>query len=384
MRTLNVNAGVMSFFKILCLSFLLVQCFSISLSAQAIKRTGDSANQAGAIQGNAMIEVDGKIVTAVKTNNSGILRLISWRKNSNGSLSRSGDSGNQAGKIGKISATAFFGGNKLATAVMNSSGNLKIILWRINGNGSFTRLGDSANQAGKVSSLSIVALSNDMLLTAVRDSNGFVKVISWRVNGNNIARLNDLRIKKGTWVKLTRLEAMSGNVQAVCAFKGDTGNLTLASLKVYPNGLIKCLKFGYAGQVKALAIDAIRDTKVMTAVKDSGNKLKMIAWQLSGSGDFYRRGDASAGVIGGLSLKKISSSNSGGYLMTAVSTSSGALRLIAWKTNSNASTVTRIGDSGSQAGASSMIRLTGRSSSNITTAVRTSGGKLKLISWKQN
>lgn len=384
MRTSNENIVMNTLLKITFVFLLIAQCFTTPIAAQDVIRKGDSGSQAGAIKGNATVEVAGKVVTAVKTS-SNKLKLISWRKNSNGSFTRLGDSGNQAGTVGKIAATSFFGGNKLATAVMTSSGSLRIITWRVNTNGSITRLGDSGNQAGAVTSLSVAAMSNDLLVTAVRDSGGNVKMIAWSVNANgSLTRRGEHKAAKGTYVRLTRLDALSGNVQAVCAFKNSSGKLTLASYKVYPNGAIKLLKYGNAGTVKDLAIDAIRGTHVMTAVKTSNNTLKMIAWQVSGYGDFYRRGDASAGAIGGLAVNTVSSSNSGAYISTAVSTSSGKLKVIMWRTNGNASSVTRIGDSGNAAGTASMIRIVGTSHHNMTTAVRTGSGTLKLIKWDFN
>ncbi len=384
MRTSNENIVLNTLLKIAFVFLLVAQCFTTPVAAQAVARKGDSGSQAGAIKGNATVTVAGKIITAVKTG-SNKLKLISWRKNSNGSYTRLGDSGSQAGTVGKIAATSFFGGNKLATAVMTSSGNLKIITWRVNSNGSITRLGDSGSQAGAVSSLSVAAMSNELLVTAVRDGGGNVKMITWRVNANgSLTRRGDHTAAKGTYVRVTRLDALSGNVQAVCAFKNSSGKLTLASYKIATNGAIKFLKYGNAGAVKDLAIDAIRGTHVMTAVKTGSNTLKMIAWQVSGYGDFYRRGDASAGSIGGLSVNTVSSSNSGAYISTAVSTSSGKLKVIMWRTNGNTSSVTRIGDSGNQAGAASMIRIVGTSHHNMTTAVRTGSGTLKLINWDFN
>lgn len=384
MRTSNENAVMNTLLKFAFIVILVAQAFASPLIAQQVQRKGDSGNQAGAIKGNATVEVAGKVITAVRTSGN-TLKLIAWRKNSNGSLTRLGDSGNQAGTVGKIAATAFFGGNKLATAVQTSSKKLKIITWRVNTNGSITRLGDSGNQAGLVHSLSVAAMNNNMLVTAVRDGGGNVKLISWKVNASgSLTRLGDQTSAKGSFVRLTRLEPIGGNVQAVCAFKNTAGKLTLASYKIYPNGAIKLLKYGNAGTVKSIAIDAIRGQHVITAVKTSGNTLKMIAWQLSGYGDFYRRGDASAGAIGTLSVNTVSSSNSGAYISTAVSTSSGKLKVIMWRTNGSASTITRIGDSGNQAGTASLIRIVGTSHHKMTTAVKTGAGDLKLITWDFN
>ena len=64
----------------------------------------------------------------------------------------------------------------------DGSGNLRLIKWRINQAGQFTRLGDSAAQAGAVSLISLKAFDNNPeapLCSSVRDGSGNLLLISW-------------------------------------------------------------------------------------------------------------------------------------------------------------------------------------------------------------
>ena len=135
------------------------------------------------------------IVTAVR-NGSGNLELISWRLEPNGTLSRLRDSGSQAGSVSRVTIAAIDDSN-VVTAVRNGGGNLELIGWSVASNGTLTRWGDSGSQAGSVSEISITAMdgpgpTNDVL-TTVRDGSGNLLMISWRPDRGSatIERLPD-------------------------------------------------------------------------------------------------------------------------------------------------------------------------------------------------
>jgi hypothetical protein len=102
-----------------------------------ITRLDDSANDAGQATN---IAIDGggapgfgnpspnRYVTAVRTG-SGNLRLIAWDVDpSTGDVARTGDSADQAGAVSEV-ALVTRNSNKLVTAVRDGGGNLKIITW---------------------------------------------------------------------------------------------------------------------------------------------------------------------------------------------------------------------------------------------------------------
>lgn len=296
----------------------------------SITRTGDSSDQAGAATSVSIARqpTDSTFVTAVRTS-GGDLKLISWAVNAGGSMiTRRGDSGNQAGRASMINVVALTN-TSFVTAVRTSGGDLKLILWRLNPNGSLTRLSDSGNAAGGVGDISMVALANDRVVTPVRTASGDLKLINWRVTSGSISRQGDSGSQAGA----------ARNIRAVVD------------------------QFGH----------------VATAVRTASNDLKLIIWRVHAAGGVQRRGDSGelAGTTQGHDI-----SISGDQVVTAVRTGGGNLKLIAWSID-NAGAVVRVGDSDELAGAASLITLNEALTGvpPVVTSVRTANSSLKLISW---
>ena len=110
--------------------------------------------------------------------------LISWEieaANEGGTVHRifhrRGDSRNQDGDQGgeaDIIKIVALSDTLLLTAVRSSSDNLKLISWRLQPNGELSRLGDSGEQAGVVREISLTAIgpdsvANHRVVTSVRD-----------------------------------------------------------------------------------------------------------------------------------------------------------------------------------------------------------------------
>ena len=142
-----------------------------------------------------------------------------------------------------------------------------------------------------------------------------------------------------------------------------------------------------AGEVSEISMTREKGLLV-TAVRTASNTLKLISWRdhtlmvrpltnitrLKDSGN--QAGEASL-----IAIQPVGISGSNVKLVTACRTGKGILRLISWNLDSGDGTLTRLGDSGNQADEVSLIALTTRDDICIT-AVRTAGGTLKLISWR--
>jgi hypothetical protein len=191
----------------------------------AICRRGDSGSQAGFVG-----EIDGtrhrtrQVLTAVQTQ-SGILRLIAWQVNSDGSVSRTGDSADQAGKASSIRIARPPTGSRYVTACRTSSGKLRLISWDVNAAGSaITRVGDSGDQAGTATAIRLVALTNDLWVTACRASDGRLLLISWQRNGDgSFVRLGDSGTQAGKVSEIDLVATDSDRV--VTAVRTEAGNL---------------------------------------------------------------------------------------------------------------------------------------------------------------
>jgi hypothetical protein len=157
-----------------------------------VHETGTAAGGADLITAT-LLEPD-LVVTAVR-NLSGNLLLIVWRIESDGTLSRLNHEDAQAGEIDLIALTALDASN-VVTAVRDGSGNLLVIGWTIGSNGTVTRWNQDGH-AGEVGEIAAVALdgadSTKNIVTAVRDGSDGLLVIVWRasVGDRTITRLTD-------------------------------------------------------------------------------------------------------------------------------------------------------------------------------------------------
>jgi hypothetical protein len=157
-----------------------------------VHETGTAAGGADLITAT-LLEPD-LVVTAVR-NLSGNLLLIVWRIETDGTLSRLNHENAQAGEIDLIALTALDASN-VATAVRDGSGNLLVIGWSIGSDGTVERWSQDGH-AGEVREIAAVALdgadSSKNIVTAVRDGSDGLLVIVWRasVDDRSITRLTD-------------------------------------------------------------------------------------------------------------------------------------------------------------------------------------------------
>jgi hypothetical protein len=246
-------------------------------------------------------------------------------------LLRCGDSGSQAGFVSEIAAIRHLN-QQVVTAVRTKENTLKLISWQVNANGSVSRTGDSGSQAGVASSIDIAR--GDRYVTACRTSSGKLKLISWDIDAGGT-------IQRG----------------------GDSGS-----------------QAGTASRIKIVALD---EDLFVTACRDSGGNLKLITWRLNNDGSLTRRGDSgdAAGKSSEISMVVLRPDANGGQVVTSVRAADGSLKLIVWDISASGNQVTRLGDSGSQAGAATKIRSVMDPFGHVVTAVRAGNKSLKLISW---
>lgn len=327
--------------------------WSVASNGQ-ITRLADASAGAVSLISSARLHAEGggKLVTAVR-DGGGNLKVIAWEVDSSGVIQRRGSA--QAGAVSKISATAIANqfGNRFVTAVRESGGNLKVIAWTVTANGQISRDGDAL--AGAVSRISatFVGSSGTLLATAVRDSGGNLKVITWRVSsGGQVTRLADASAGAVSQISAVGV----GETLLVTAVRDSGGNLKLIAWEVAESGRLTRLGDGLAGAVTRISGFYLGGPRLATAVRDSGGNLKIITWSVlstSTTGRVARLGDASAGAVSGISA--FAFGNSG--IQTAVRDSGGNLKIIAWQTTPDSKGITRLGDA--SAGAVSLISTTG-------------------------
>jgi len=373
------------FFVPFCFALALVLITTASVDAKIV-RLGDSGNQAGAIsEADVTFIGGGKVVTSVR-DGGGDLKLISWSISADGkTIKRLGDSGGQAGAISLVDSV-FVGSNNLITAVRDGGGNLKLISWNVSADGStIKRLGDSGSQAGALSLLDIVS-NGSVLTTSVRDGGGNLKLITWHTSPDKktIKRAGDSGNQAGALSLLA--SAASGGAKVINAVRDGGGDLKLISWQISSDGTVKRLgdsgdQAGATGLVSLVTGQSSTTSGLVlvSPVQAGNNDLKLISWTMPPSGALKRAGDSGsqAGEISLLSTVHLA----GGNTVTSVRDGGGDLKLILWNVSADGKTVKRISDSGSQAGAMSLVSTAHIGGGQVLNAVRDGGGNLKLITW---
>jgi hypothetical protein len=265
------------------------------------------------------------------------------------------------------------------TAVRDSAGNLKLIGWRTGD--TVSRLADTQGQAGGVSEIAMTRNLN-LTVTAVRTDEETLKLISWNdgVTLDSITRLADSGNQAGA-ASLIAIQPVGSfsSADLVTACRTAEGTLKLISWNLQSgNGALTRLgdSGDQAGEVGLIALTLIPNGNgYVTAVRDSGGNLKLISWGISPDGaTITRLADSGnqAGAVGEIAMAGS---------VTAVRDSGGNLKLISWGISPDGATITRLADSGNQAGAATHITISQFNSSRYVTAVRTAGGSLKLIAF---
>ena len=346
-----------------------------------VARRGDSGDQAGYVDEIAAVRHrDHQVVTAVRTQGAD-LKLIAWDVGSTGTITRTGDSGEQAGHATYIDIAGHVSGTRLVTSCQETGGSLKLISWDVSDDGSaITRAGDSGSQAGTVSGTSIIAVSPDRLVTAVRTAEETLKLIGWRLNGNgSLTRLADSGTQAGSVGDIALSLMTDGTV--VTSVRADGGSLKLISWAVSDTAITRLSDSAdLAGEARRIRAAVDETGNLVTAVQTAEGNLKLIVWRVDSAGKITRLADSGdlAGETVGHDVSLAT-----GLIITGVRTAGSALKVITWRTASDG-TVTRIGDSASEAGSIDFVVQCEELavSPPIVTCVKTSSGdNLKLISW---
>jgi hypothetical protein len=264
--------------------------WQLAASAFAVSRAADTASHPIGAQEVALAVIGRLAVTAIRSD-SGRLRLDSWDLSTDlSSINWLHETGTAAGNADLITATVLEP-DLVVTAVRNASGNLLLIVWRLEADGTLSRLNHENAQAGEIDEIGIATLDASNVITAVRNGSGHLQIIGWHIDTN--------------------------------------GTVT------------RWVTDGHAGDVSALAVAALGGTgptrDVVTAVRDGSDQLLLIAWRVSvddrtvirlaDSGDQGHDGDTSD-----LSLCVVQSPPGGReIIVTAQRRESGNLKLASWQ-----------------------------------------------------
>jgi hypothetical protein len=137
---------------------------------------------------------------------------------------------------------------------------------------------------------------------------------------------------------------------------------------------------GRPAVTEVAAVPNLHDGLLVTATTEAvGRQLRVTVSRVdpsSGAITTLRNSGNQAGMANSVAIAK------GALYVTAIRTRAGDLKLISWEVAAAARTITRRGDSGTQAGEASLIRIVAVSPNLLVTAFRTAEGKLKVVPWR--
>ncbi len=239
-----------------------------------------------------------------------------------------------SGAVSEVAAVPRLDGDRLVAAVRTAQGRLQLVVWRVQQpSGTITRLADSGTQAGDATFIDIA--KGGSYVTAFRTASGDLKLICWDVAAN------------GT---VTR--------------RGDSGE--------------------QAGAATHIRIVSVSPDLFVTALRTAEGRLRLIPWQVNASGSITRLGDGAttAERVSEIDLVVHSVSGGGGRLVSVARTAeaSDAIKLISWNVTATGG-ISRLRDSGSQAGAGTLVRIVRDAHANVVTAARV-GFSILLVAWR--
>lgn len=366
-----------------------------------ITRRGDSGNQAGYVGEIAAIKhQQQQVITAVQTY-EGIIKLIAWFVEEDGFIRRTGDSSDLGEMGSSISIAGEFGllSTRYVTAMRSSEANLFLIGWNVNDEGTeILRLGDSGDLAGEVDLIKIIALEDFRYLTAVRTSSGRLKLILWRLNEDgSISRLSDSGNQAG---EVTEISIARGSTDeeelVVTAVKTITGRIKLISWRVANDGIDRLEESSNPGRFGSnVRILYMHGTNIITSIVGRlsfflfrSRVFRIRSWWLNGSGNIEQRDNHySFETIKRESDISVHFLPGNDFVISAHQTFDNDLKLVKWHVDSDFNrTISRIGDSGNQAGYVRLISMSEQLDDivgvpRIITCVKTKSNRLMLIAW---
>ena len=358
------------------------------LHASPYLRRADAT--AGEVYGGDVLFLSGnRAVTATVASNNGHLKVIAWDLVGVDRIEREGQY--EAGAVKEV-ALAEVASDHVLAAVRQADDVLHIIAFRVGPTGNLQRIGDML--AGKVSALDMATIggADRKAVTAVRDEDGDLKLIAWDLDfaqdgTATIVRLGEASAGKASALSIARATPFNGVFTAV---KDDDGNLMVIPWKISTDGRsIARGEHATASEVGNEISVASLQKGVAVAMRDSDGNLRIITWSAAASGDMGGRKETE--VAGGISeVDLLTTPHGGSNLTSVVRDSDGNLLLIGWAVDGDGRNLRRIGSS--EAGAASKIAAAGVARSYvgldprdmIMTAVRSTGGDLKLITWDTN
>lgn len=336
-----------------------------------LQRLGDA--EAGEIGALASVALGARRIATVVRNAAGNIKIIVWEVEYDGSVKRLGSG--EGGPTTQM-AIAALGEQRLVTAARTEAGGLKLTVWDVDADGQITRR--ESGETGEIhGEFAVVTFSTDRVITAVRDSKDRLKLISWRVGpSGSVERLKDALDEKVDQIAIANYDPYPpSNGSLATAVTTKAGKLKIIAWSIDTGGAFKRLGDAEGGPAKNVVAATLSHRRIVTAVRNLQKKLDVQTWDFDARGNVSLHASGQAGEISSLAMTTLNAAR----VITAVRDAAGNLKLIVWGAIDD---VVRL--DAASAGTVGLLSIVPLGSDWIVTPVQTATDTLKVIVWREH
>lgn len=281
-------------------------------------------------------------------------------------------------------AITHLGQDKVIAAYQSRQGYLNLSSFRVSADGSLSML-DRRRSGGRITDVDLIPFGQRSDQVVGATSGDRHKVIVWSLENDQITRIGDSGTQAGA-SQLSAIVKLSDHL-VLTAVKTTGGRLKLITWEISSGGRkVTRLRdsLNQAGNVREVALVQLSPNWVVTAVTTNDHKLKLISWEISDSGYVIkRRGAGSAGEAHHLSMVKLTPFR----VLVSMADSSDRLKLISWNVGTFGSGfITRVASTqsfqaGKVNGTDTTVFKSFGENAGVVTAVITDNDRRKLITW---
>jgi hypothetical protein len=325
-------------------------------------RTGEAENKSGTdVTWTSLAALDpGRIISAIQVDDD--LQLTTYSLSAIGTTLIKPLAEASAGKAGWIAARAF-NENEALTALRNDSGNLELIGWlTAPGDFAITRVATNSDHDGFAAQEVSLEVMGRSAITAVRNHDDRLQLDVWSVP-DGLASMDWISDSGDQAGKASNIAIVAlSDTLLVTAVRADNGELLLIPWALTSSQTLSRLdpegvRPRDDSDVSFVTIARIDANNVVTAVRNDGN-LELIGWSVSDAGQItqWSQSPGYAGIVADIALASIGSSDgSTTDVVTAVQNGKGNLLLIAWRLSPADGKITRLTPDGFEGGPASVI-----------------------------
>lgn len=309
--------------------------FDLEDGGRKLKRRGSAV--AGGVLKVSIVGLGLGLIASAVITKSKKLKIIIWKIKENGDVIRMKDA-ELSGEVSDVACSISrynMGANYMATAVRMKDGSLKVNVWKTYADGGIAHVSEA--KAGKVNvpksglstpSLSICWTGATSLITFVRDESNSLRTLLWYFDDDNVLHKSESISANESSTGMISGCTVSREV-ALVAFQDSGKGLRLRAVGSPSDGkFLEYRGIADAGSISDVSVCRVGTGMAVTGVKISGNKLKLILWNVTTHGsNIARAGDKSTSdIFSKLSMCQADTNQ----FVTAFRDSSGNLKLTVW------------------------------------------------------